>query len=98
MLVIKRERLVVTEAEFAAQFDQYAAAVEAHKRTVGVPAPLPEHEVFRDILARGGEYTIEDEEGVSVDPKAGKSRAMAMVELIVSDPDAINELKSRLGL
>lgn len=53
----------MTPAEFLAKYRVYQQARAAHSQTINVPAPFPEHEVFRVAAERG-----EDIEIVPADP------------------------------
>ena len=50
---IHLSQLPVPEAEFVAGLNAYMQAREAHKSTVNVPAPFPEHELYRTLYERG---------------------------------------------
>lgn len=52
------KQLPCAEQEFRQKFTEYLQAREAHKETVGVPAPMPEYEVFRTIADVGAELEI----------------------------------------
>lgn len=58
MLTIHEFQLPAPEADVRAALAAYKAALEAHSTTVGVPAPFPEYEVLRAILATGGDFTV----------------------------------------
>jgi hypothetical protein len=58
MYRINEELLPVDEATLRASLASYHAALEAHKTTEGVPAPWPEYEILREIVAAGGEFEV----------------------------------------
>ena len=63
-ITIEREAfnaLGVTEQEFAAAVSDFAAAREAHKDTVGIPAPTAHPWVDLIVRQHGGYYQIESE-------------------------------------
>lgn len=51
MNFIYRSQLPKSEAEVRADLAAWIAEVEAHKGTVGVPAPFPEYELLRHLTA-----------------------------------------------
>ena len=61
MLTIRRSTLPVEEQDLRNALANYQAALEAHKTTVGIPAPWPAFDVLRDIVASGGELAVEDD-------------------------------------
>lgn len=67
-MLINRKQLPCPEVEFRAKLADYIKAREAHKETVGEPAPFPEFEIFRNIAASGGKFAIVDEEGETPEP------------------------------
>jgi len=58
MLNIPSDLLPCGEAQLRAALVDYQAALEAHKSTIDVPAPWPQHEILRDIVAAGGEFQV----------------------------------------
>lgn len=64
MRIIPRQNLPVAEAEFRSGLDAYRAAVEAHKSTVGEPAPWPAYDIFRELLTE--DFVVSD--APDVDP------------------------------
>lgn len=58
MLRIEAGHLPCAEATLRAALQQYKDALEAHKNTVGVPAPWPDYEILRDIVANGGDFEV----------------------------------------
>jgi hypothetical protein len=61
MLTLKKSTLPATEAELREALAEHVAASEAHRFTVGVPAPWPRFDVVREIIADGGEFNVEDD-------------------------------------
>ena len=59
---LHRRQLPCDKARFLDLLAAYSAAREAHKRTVGVPAPFPDFEILRTIVDQGGALTIEQEQ------------------------------------
>lgn len=57
---IERERLPVQESELRASLERYLAELEAHRTSVGQPAPWPEFEILRAIAESGGELVVID--------------------------------------
>ena len=55
MLTLILSQLPVSEASFRAGLTAYRDAVAEHALTVGIPAPIPEYDVFRKILAADGD-------------------------------------------
>lgn len=55
------KQLPCPRAEFEAKLAAYLAEREAHKSTVGVPAPFPEFEIMRAIADQGGACEIYDD-------------------------------------
>lgn len=108
MTTINRNQLPIPEADFRLAFEDYRLAMEAHALTEGVPAPFPDFEEFRVILANGGEIEIEDdpvvEDNAPPVPTAEElqtARATAgrqLVELIKADPGVLADLMNALGL
>lgn len=49
----------LTQEQIQGMLDKYLAAVEAFPTTIGVPAPLPEHEIINSILASGETWEME---------------------------------------
>lgn len=60
MNFIYRSQLPKSEAEVRADLAAWIAEVEAHKSTVGVPAPFPEYELLRHLVP--GFVVLEDED------------------------------------
>lgn len=60
MKTIYRSQLPKSEAEVRADLAAWIAEVEAHKDTVGVPAPFPEYELLRHLVP--GFVVLEDED------------------------------------
>jgi hypothetical protein len=58
MLLIPKEKLPTTEVELQQALNEYVVALENHKRTVGVPAPLPQFDILYDIVKTGGTFTV----------------------------------------
>lgn len=67
-MLINRKQLPCDEADFREKLAAYLSEREAHKSTVGVPAPFPEFEIFRAIAESGGELAIVDNEGENPEP------------------------------
>lgn len=51
-------QLPCDEPTFRSKLAAYLAELEAHKLTVGVPAPFPEYEIMRTIADQGGELEV----------------------------------------
>lgn len=67
MKTIYRSQLPKSEAEVRADLAAWIAEVEAHKGTVGVPAPFPEYELLRHlgpgfVVLEDGDYAPEVDE------------------------------------
>lgn len=60
-MLLHRNQLPCDESEFRKKLAAYIAEREAHKTTVGVPAPFPEFEILRDIADAGGALEIQDD-------------------------------------
>jgi hypothetical protein len=67
-MLLQKTQLPCPEPEFREKLSDYLAAREAHKLTVGMPAPLPEFEVFRTIADKGGEFAVVENEGEAPEP------------------------------
>lgn len=67
-MLIERHLLPCPESEFREKLAGYLKALEAHKTTVGKPAPFPEFEIFRAIAESGGKLAIVDNEGETPEP------------------------------
>lgn len=74
MLTLQHYQLPCPEADLRAALQRYVDAREAHKSTVGEPAPWPEHDIIFDILRHGGEFTV-------VYPPPPSPREVAMAAL-----------------
>ena len=92
---LSNSQLPVPEDLFRASLEKYKSELEAHKHTVYVPAPWPDHELLRVIVANGGDFEIEDEPVVQ--PEPGKSVAQTIVDLIKADPEAFAALKAEFS-
>lgn len=75
MIKISKGEWQGTKAELDAAVVAHRAAVEAHKNTVGQPAPLPASEAVERIVRRGEVYTFEEE--VTLPPTATLDEARA---------------------
>jgi hypothetical protein len=58
MVYIEVGALPCTEEELRAAVLAYVAAVEAHKTSVGQPAPWPQYDIVLEIVARGGDFVV----------------------------------------
>jgi hypothetical protein len=56
-----RSQLPVEESVLRAALASYQAALTAHATTEGVAAPWPHYEILRDIVQRGGVFTVVDD-------------------------------------
>ena len=74
-------QLPCAEAEFLAKFEAYKAEREAHKLTVGVPAPFPEYEIYRTAFERGEDFEIIRDELQEEAKAAGRSALSELDEL-----------------
>jgi hypothetical protein len=61
-MLVNKSQLPCPEPEFRAKLAEYLAAREAHSRTIDVPAPFPEFEIFRTIAEQGGDLIVVDNE------------------------------------
>lgn len=61
MLTLKKSTLPATEIELRAALADYRSALDAHRLTEGVPAPWPDYDVLRDIVAAGGDFEVLDD-------------------------------------
>jgi hypothetical protein len=59
MIILKRQ-LPCDETVFVQKLNDYKAAVAVHSQTTAIPAPVPEFELFRLIVERGGKVSIVD--------------------------------------
>ena len=75
---INAAQLPCDEATFLAKFAEYRAARDAHRLTVGVPAPFPEYEIFRVLYERGEAPEIVRDE---LQEEAAKANRNALAEL-----------------
>lgn len=61
MLTLKKSTLPAAEPDLRAALVKYRSELGAHRLTVGVPAPWPDFDVLRDIVAAGGEFDVLDD-------------------------------------
>ena len=68
---LHEKQLPCPKDEFLSKLSAYTAEREAHKLTVGVPAPFPEYEILRVLYEHGGDvevYSDPEPEPLPVDP------------------------------
>jgi hypothetical protein len=58
MLSIFSSQLPTDEATLRASLATYIAALAAHATTIDVPAPWPDFEILRNIVAAGGDFVV----------------------------------------
>lgn len=58
MLIIHAGQMPCSENVLRQALTEYRDLLEWHKTTEGVPAPWPDHEILREIVAGGGEFTV----------------------------------------
>lgn len=74
---INEKQFPYAEEKFIADLAAYRAARDAHKLTVGVPAPFPPHEIMRVIVDSGEPLVIErDPKPVPFTPTPSQAKAM----------------------
>lgn len=67
MLAIPKVKLPANETTIRASLGKYKAELAAHKKTVGVPAPWPDFEILREIVANGEEFSVIEQKEPSED-------------------------------
>ena len=78
MITLHRSQLPDNEAQVRLSLTRYLRELEAHKKTVGVPAPWPDFEILRTIVAGGGEFLVVEDEELA---KAPLTQAQALAEV-----------------
>lgn len=92
MIELNKAALPVPESELRAALAAHKAALAAHARTVGVPAPWPEHDIIFEIMRHGGEFSVVDRKPGPDVPDSG----VAIVDRILADPEAMEKLATAL--
>lgn len=101
MLTIPQEKLPASEADVRAALAEYQAAIDEHAQTIGQPAPWPQFELLRDIVAAGGEFTVQPSEALSgVDDVAlpagptALEKLQMVIDYLAQQPGATEEMKA----
>lgn len=74
-------QLPCDEATFLLKLAAYRAEREAHKLTVGVPAPFPEYEIMR-VIVDSGEPLVIEKDALQEQAKAAARDALAELDAL----------------
>lgn len=88
-------QLPCEETEFLVKLEQYRVAREAHKMSMGVPAPFPEFEIMRVIVDRGQPLTIV-RDSLQEQAKAVARDALAELDELKAEVAEISGLKAEV--
>jgi hypothetical protein len=102
--LVRRTEWTGTRKELVTAVDAFAAEIEAHKMTEGIPAPLPINPIFREILAAGSQFDLEAE--IDPVPATGETQVLTARELfdalkakgIVSDADLSAPVRAKVAV
>lgn len=97
MYQLKLEQMPVDEATLRAALTQYKADLDAHVLTEGVPAPWPQYEILREIVAAGGDFAPLTERDLALQALRSKMQqdAIKMEDvMLVLESRKLNALKA----
>jgi len=97
MKIIYKSQLPKPEAEVRADLNAWLAAKEAHKQTVGVPAPFPEYELLNYL--ESDFIVLDDNEPVPETPEqiADRERTLVLKELERIDIESIRSIREYIA-
>lgn len=69
MRIVAAEEWPGTKDELVAKIAEFSEAKEAHKQTIGVPAPLPEAPIIEELYVAPDDFTLAKDLPVDVIPE-----------------------------
>ena len=85
------------EAEFLQKLDAYRASRDAHKLTVGVPAPFPEFEILRTIVDQGVDNLVIVRDELQEQAQAASRNALAELDALKAKVVELEALKEKVA-
>lgn len=89
------KQLPCEESAFLSKLEEYRRARDAHRITVGVPAPFPEYEIMRVIVDRDEPLEIVRDE-LQEQAKVASRDALAELDALKSEVGALKEQLSAI--